>query len=325
MKYSEELLGVSNAIVDILMHVDEKFLNSVGVPLGAMTLIDEKQAEKLYSLMNSPEKISGGSVANTIAGFANLGGESAYIGKVHDDVFGNIFNNDMRALGVDVRLKPTKSGPSTARSHILISEDGQRTMQTYLGACLDLCLSDISPGIIKKPKVILLEGYVWDIKDGPLLAKKVAEIGKKNNTTIAMSLSDSFCVNRHRNKFEIFVRNETNIVFADEDEINALFGTQSTEDIIKKLSKLNTLFVITRAEKGSIIIQNDLVIIQNAMKVKEIIDTTGAGDAYAAGFLFGWVKNLDLSECAKYGTYCATKIIQRLGARIDKDLLNALI
>ena len=325
MKYSEQLLGISNAIVDILMHVDKKFLDDVGAPPGSMTLIDEKQAEKLYSLMHSPEKISGGSVANTIAGFANLGGNSAYIGKVHDDVFGNIFNNDMKALGIDIRLKPTKSGSSTARSHILISEDGQRTMQTYLGACLELCLSDISPSIIKKPKVILLEGYVWDIKDGPLLAKKVAEIGQKNNATIAMSLSDSFCVNRHRNKFEMFVRNETNIVFADEDEINALFGTQNIEEIIKELSKLNTLFVITRAEKGSIIIQNELVIAQDAMRVKEIIDTTGAGDAYAAGFLFGWVKSFDLSECAKYGTYCATKIIQQIGARIDKGLLNTLI
>ncbi|MAD91557.1 MAG: adenosine kinase [Gammaproteobacteria bacterium] len=325
MIYSEQLLGISNAIVDILGRIDKKFLGAIGAPLGSMTLIDEEQAEKLYSLLNSTEKISGGSVANTIAGFANLGGKSSYIGKVHDDAFGNIFNNDMKNLGVDIRLKPTKFGKSTARSHILISEGGQRTMQTYLGACLELCLSDIDSITIKKPKIILLEGYVWDIEDGPALAKKAAEIGRANNATIAMSLSDSFCVERHRNEFEIFVKNEANIVFADEDEINALFGTKNSKEIINKLSKLNILFVITRAEKGSIIIRNDHTIFQDALDVKEIIDTTGAGDAYAAGFLFGFVNNHDLSECAKYGTYCATKVIQQLGARINKGILNDLM
>ncbi|MDG2107226.1 MAG: adenosine kinase [Woeseiaceae bacterium] len=324
MTHSEQLLGISNAIVDVLGYVDQKFLDAIGAPLGSMTLIDEKQAKNIYSKMGSTTEISGGSVANSIAGFANLGGSSAYIGKVRDDHFGDIFNHDMKSLGVDIRLPSAGTGPSTARSHILISEGGQRTMQTYLGACLELCLADINEITIKNPKVLFIEGYIWDIEEGPALAKKAAEIARQNSTTIAISLSDSFCVERHRESFKDFVRSEANIVFADEDEIHSLFGTKNNEEMIEILSTLETLFAVTRAEKGSIIINDKTIIIQDATKVEKIIDTTGAGDAYASGFLYGWTKDQTLSKCAEYGTYCATKIIQQLGARIEKGLLNDL-
>ena len=232
MTHSVQLLGISNAIVDVLAHVDQSFLDTIGAPLGSMTLIDEKQAQNIYSKMGPATEMSGGSVANTIAGFANLGGSSAYIGKVRDDQLVIIFNHDMQSLGVDIRLQPTTDGAPTARSHVLISEGGQRTMQTYLGACLELSLADITSATVGSPKALLLEGYVWDIEEGPALAKKAAEIARQNGTAVSLSLSDSYCVERHRDAFEDFVHNDDDIVVADEDEVLALLGTNSIDAAI---------------------------------------------------------------------------------------------
>ena len=322
MTYSVQLLGISNAIVDVLAHVDQSFLDSVGAPLGSMTLINEDQAHDIYLKMGPATEMSGGSVANTVAGFANLGGSSAYIGKVRDDQLGDIFNHDMESLGVDIRLEPATDGAPTARSHVLISEGGQRTMQTYLGACLELSLADITGATVGRPKALLLEGYVWDIAEGPALAKKAAEIARQNGTAVSLSLSDSYCVERHRDSFEDFVQKDADIVVADEDEIHALLGTDSIEAAVTKLAAYDVLFAVTRSEKGSVIVHGDVTVAQEAAKVEEIVDTTGAGDAYAAGFLYGWVNDRPLSECAQYGTYCATKVIQQLGARIEKGLLD---
>jgi len=322
MTYSAQLLGISNAIVDVLAHVDQAFLDSIGAPLGSMTLIDEDQAHDIYLKMGPATEMSGGSVANTVAGFANLGGSSAYIGKVRDDQLGDIFNHDMESLGVDIRLEPATSGAPTARSHVLISEGGQRTMQTYLGACLGLSLADITGATVGSPKALLLEGYVWDIEEGPALAKKAADIARQNGTAVSLSLSDSYCVERHRDSFVDFVQNDADIVVADEDEIHALLGTDSIEAAVTKLAAYDVLFAVTRSEKGSVIVHGDVTVEQAAAKVEAIVDTTGAGDAYAAGFLYGWVNDRPLSECAQYGTYCATKVIQQLGARIEKGLLD---
>ena len=322
MTHSVQLLGISNAIVDVLAHVDTAFLDAIGAPLGSMTLIDEVQAQELYSRMGPATEMSGGSVANTIAGFANLGGSSAYIGKVRDDQLGEIFNHDMQSLGVDIRLQPAANGPATARSHVLISEGGQRTMQTYLGACLGLSLADITSESVGDPKALLLEGYVWDIGEGPALAKKAAEIARQNGTAVSLSLSDSYCVERHRESFEDFVRNDANIVVADEDEVFALLGTDSIDNAIEMLATYDALFAVTRSDKGSVIVHGDTVVHQAARTVVEVVDSTGAGDAYAAGFLFGWAQDRTLSQCAEYGTYCATKVIQQVGGRIEKGLLD---
>lgn len=322
MPYTVQLLGISNAIVDVLAHVDQSFLETIGAPLGSMTLIDENQAHDIYRKMGPATEMSGGSVANTIAGFANLGGSSAYIGKVRDDQLGGIFNHDMRSLGVDIRLEPATDGAPTARSHVLISEGGQRTMQTYLGACLELSLADITSATVGTPKALLLEGYVWDIEEGPALAKKAAEIARQNGTAVALSLSDSFCVERHRDSFADFVQNDADIIVADEDEIHVLLGTDSIEAALARLAAYDVLFAVTRSEKGSVVVHGDVIIEQAADKVEEIVDTTGAGDAYAAGFLYGWAHDQPLSECARYGTYCATRVIQQLGARIEKGLLD---
>lgn len=322
MTYNVQLLGISNAIVDVLAHVEQSFLDTIGASLGSMTLIDEAQAHDIYLKMGPATEMSGGSVANTIAGFANLGGSSAYIGKVRDDQLGDIFNHDMESLGVNIRLEPATDGAPTARSHVLISEGGQRTMQTYLGACLELSLADITATTVGSPKALLLEGYVWDIEEGPALAKKAAEIARQNGTAVSLSLSDSYCVERHRESFVDFVQNDADIVVADEDEIHALLGTDSIEAAVKKLAAYDVLFAVTRSEKGSLIVHGDVTVEQEAAKVEAIVDTTGAGDAYAAGFLYGWVNDRPLAECAQYGTYCATKVIQQLGARIEKGLLD---
>ena len=287
MSESTGLLGISNAIVDVLCHVDGDFLAQIGAPPGSMTLIDEHRAHEIYNMMGPATEMSGGSVANTIAGFANLGGPAAYIGRVNDDQLGKIFTHDMRSLGVDVRLEPSPANAATARCHVLISEDGQRTMQTYLGACTELSAADVNDETVGSPMVILLEGYLWDIAEGPALAAKAIHIAKSNGGTVALSLSDSFCVERHQEAFHEAVSNGIDIVVADEDEITALTKTRNFDEMSKALDDYTNLFAITRSEKGSVIRHGEETVMQPAIPVDTIVDSTGAGDAYTAGFLYG--------------------------------------
>lgn len=322
MSDQTQLLGISNAIVDILAHVEQQFIDDIGAVTGAMNLIDEGRAREIYEKMGPATEMSGGSVANTVAGFANLGGKGAYIGHVHDDQLGEIFNHDMRSLGIDIRLQPAADGAPTARSYILITPDGQRTMNTYLGSCLELGLADITAKTVGAPKAILLEGYVWDIAEGPALAQKAVDIAKQVGAKVALSLSDSFCVERHRQSFHDFVRNGVDIVIADEDEINALMQTRRFEDTLQAISGYSNLFVMTRSEQGSVIVHGETSLVQAAIPVEKVIDTTGAGDAYCAGFLYGWANEWPLDECARLGTHCATRVIQQLGARIPAGLLE---
>lgn len=322
MTDSIRLLGISNAIVDVLAHVDDEFLAEIGAPRGSMTLIDEARAHEIYELMGPATEMSGGSVANTVAGFANLGGAAAYIGRVRDDQLGEIFGHDMRSLGVDVRLQPASDGLPTARCHVLIDPHGQRTMQTYLGACTELSVSDITPETIGAPAVILLEGYVWDIADGPALAAAAMAIAKDCNSKVALSLSDSYCVERHREAFYAAVRDGVDIIVADEEEVAALLQTDSHEETMAALKGYHNLFAMTRSEKGSVVVHGDEIVIQPATPVEIIVDTTGAGDAYTAGFLLGWTADMSLKKCAELGTYCATRVIQQVGARIEPGLMD---
>jgi sugar/nucleoside kinase (ribokinase family) len=322
MKYSVQLLGISNAIVDVLAHVEDSFLDRIGAVPGSMTLIDEQRAAEIYAIMGPATEMSGGSVANTIAGFANLGGSAAYIGRVRDDQLGSIFNHDMRSLGVDIRLQPGVSGAPTARSHILITADGQRTMQTYLGACTELGVRHITGATFGAPKAVLIEGYVWDLPEGPALTRRAIELASAAGTTVALSLSDSFCVRRHRDSFDEAVRNGVKIVVADEDEVNALLRTSSFEDSLDAIRDYDNLFVMTRSEKGSVVVHGSEKIVQPATPVTRVVDTTGAGDAYSAGFLYGWVNDRSLAECARLGTFCGATVIQQVGARIEPGLLD---
>ena len=317
-----QLIGISNAIVDILAHVDGPFLDSIGAPRGSMTLIDEEKARDIYQRMGPATEMSGGSVANTIAGFANLGGNAAYIGRVRDDQFGDIFVHDMRSLGVDVRLDPAEDGAPTARSHVLISSDGQRTMQTYLGACTELGVADVTTETVGQARVILLEGYVWDIPEGPALAAQAIAIGRATGAKVALSLSDSFCVERHEEAFMAAVIDGVDIVFADEDEVMALYKVDSLDAVLAAIQGTTTLFVITCAAQGSVIVHGGEAVVQDAIPISEIIDTTGAGDAYTAAFLYGWTAGEPLAECARLGTWCATAVIQKLGARLEKGILD---
>jgi len=322
MNSATQLLGISNAIVDVLAHIDDDFLDKIGVVRGAMTLIDEDRAHEIYSMMGPATEMSGGSVANTIASFANLGGTAAYIGRVKADQLGEIFNHDMRSLGVDIRLAPAADGAPTARSHVLISADGQRTMCTYLGACTELGVADVTPATVGSPRAMLLEGYVWDLPEGPQLAARAMEIAAANGTTVALSLSDSFCVQRHRDSFEKAVRENVDIVVADEDEINELVQTNGFDDTLDAIRDYDCLFAMTRSAKGSVIVQGDEKVTQAATAIETLVDSTGAGDAYCAGFLYAWVNDQSLAECARLGTFCATKVIQQVGARIEPGLLD---
>ena len=322
MSSKSSLLGISNAIVDVLAHVDEDFLAKIGAPRGSMTLIDEDRAHEIYGMMGPATEMSGGSVANSIAGFANLGGSAAYIGRVKADQLGEIFVHDMQSLGVDIRLQPAEEGSPTARCHVLIDQDGQRTMQTYLGACTELSVSDVTTETVDSPGVILIEGYVWDIAEGPALAAEAIRIARMNGSEVALSLSDSYCVQRHRDAFHDVVKDGVDIVLADEDEINELLQTDNFNDTTRRLADYDNLFAITRSEKGSVIMHGDQNVVQPATPVEDIVDTTGAGDAYTAGFLFGYTQKKSLEECAKLGTFCATQVIQQVGARIERGLLD---
>lgn len=322
MKDNCQLLGISNAIVDILAHVDTGFIEDIGAAVGAMNLIDEQQAREIYEKMGPATEMSGGSVANTIAGFANLGGDAAYIGHVRNDQLGEIFNHDMRSLGVGIRLAPADDGAPTARSYILITPDGQRTMNTYLGSCAELSKSDITVDTVGKPGVILLEGYVWDIEEGPALAAEAMRLGREQGAKVALSLSDALCVQRHRAEFETAIRGGVDIVIADENEIVELLEASDFDDLQRRLPEFECLFVMTRSEKGSVIVSGDERIEQPATPVEKVVDSTGAGDAYCAGFLYGWTQSWSLAECARLGTYCATRVIQQVGARIEPGLLE---
>jgi sugar/nucleoside kinase (ribokinase family) len=322
MSYTVQLLGISNAIVDVLAHVDSEFLAGIGAPPGSMTLIDEQRARDIYAMMGPATEMSGGSVANTIAGFANLGGSAAYIGRVKKDQLGAIFNHDMRSLGIDIRLEPGSSGAPTARSHILITPDGQRTMQTYLGACTELGVRHITAETFGRPRAVLIEGYVFDLPEGPDLARKAMALAKERGTAVALSLSDSLCVDRHRKSFAAAIRDAVDIIVADEDEVTALVEASSFEDTLKAVRGYDTLFAITRSAKGSVVVRGDEQVVQAATEVARVVDTTGAGDAYTAGFLYGWVNERSLAECARLGTICGTAVIQQVGARIERGLLD---
>ncbi len=317
-----QLLGISNAIVDILAHVDHALIEEMGIVPGSMNLIDEKRAREIYGLMGPATEMSGGSVANSIAGFANLGGAAAYIGRVKADQFGEIFNHDMRSLGIEIRLEPGTDGAPTARSHVLITSDGQRTMNTYLGACTELSINDITPETVGAPKAMLLEGYLWDLPEGPALARKAIEIVHQSGAAVALSLSDSFCVERHRESFDEFVRNGVDIVLADEDEINQLLQANSFDESLEKIQSYDNLFAMTRSEKGSVIVHGGERIVQAAEPIRKVVDSTGAGDAYSAGFMFGWVNDYSLAKCAELGTFCATAVIQQVGGRIEPGVLD---
>ena len=317
-----DIVGVGNAIVDVLTTTDDSLLEDLSFNKGSMTLIDENKAEELYEMTSNRIQRSGGSVANSLACVAQLGGKTAFIGRVRDDKLGEIFTEEISTTGTIFKTPPSLVGPSTARCLIFVTPDAQRTMCTYLGASVLLEPKDIDLSVVKEAKILYLEGYLWDNPAAKNAFIKAAEIAKNAGRKVALSLSDSFCVNRHRESFIKLVENYIDILFANEDEITTLYKTSSLNSALKKLKKKCDLAAITIGKKGSILISDGKEINIDPFIFGKAIDTTGAGDLYAGGFLKGLADGLKPEISAKIGSICAGQIVTQLGSRSNTDLLN---
>ena len=315
-----DVIGIGNAIVDVLVHADDEFLASEGLAKGTMTLIDAARAKRLYDKVGPAVECSGGSAANTIAGLASLGGRGAFVGKVHNDQLGEVFRHDISALGVAFDTPPTDSGPPTATSLILVTPDAQRTMQTFLGASAGLGPDDIDVVTIAAARITYLEGYLWDPPDAKKAFVKAADAAHQAGGKVSLSLSDPFCVDRHRADFLDLAEHHVDILFANEDEITSLYQARSFDDSLQAVRGHCEIAALTRSEKGSVIVCNDEIHIVDAEPVTDVVDTTGAGDAYAAGFLFGVTSGRDLATSARIGGIAAAEVIGHMGARPEISL-----
>lgn len=318
-----DVLAIGSSIVDILSFSEEKFLNENQITKGIMTLIDEKDADRIYSVTGSSVEVSGGSAANTAAGVASMGGTAAFIGRIKDDELGKIFNHDLNAVGVKYQPKPAKSGKATARSFIFVTPDADRTMLTYLGACTEFNESDLDEELIKNSKVVYVEGYLWDTDGAKAAIRKAFTIAKANGVKTSFSLSDPFCVGRHRAEFLDLLK-EIDILFCNEEEVKSLFETNDLGEAIEKISELCDVTSITTGPKGSVVVYDSTVKNVAAGNIEKLVDTTGAGDLYAAGFLYGVTSGKTLEESGELGNKAAAAIIQQLGARAEKPLKNLL-
>ena len=310
-----DVIGIGNAIVEVLSQADDDFLAANGIEKGAMTLIDAARAEELYGRMGPGLEISGGSAANTMVGLASFGGRAAYIGKVRADQLGAVFAHDIRAAGVRFATAPTTTGAPTARCLILVTPDAQRSMSTFLGACVELGPEDVVEAEIAGAQVTYLEGYLWDPPQAKEAFRKAAGIAGRAGRKVALSLSDPFCVHRHRDEFLDLVAGPVDILFANEQEILALCGTSSFDDAVARLRAGKTLAVLTRGALGAVVVAADGVHAVPAAPVAAVVDTTGAGDLFAAGFLYGYTHGRPLPECAGLGARAAAEIIGHVGAR----------
>lgn len=316
-----DIVGIGNAIVDVLSKTDDAFLQSERLNKGAMTLIEEEQAEALYKKMGPGMEMSGGSAANTIAAFAAMGGRAGYIGKVSNDQLGNVFRHDICASGVQFTTAPLEDGPSTARCLILITPDAQRTMCTYLGACVWIAPSDLDEAMIANAGVTYLEGYLFDRPRAKQTFRRAAEVAHAAGKKVALSLSDAFCVERHCDEFLDLVEHHVDILFANESEIMSLYKTEDFDRAVQQVKEHCELAALTRSEKGSVIVsKTGEPIIVPAAPVAKVVDTTGAGDMYAAGFLFGHARGFPLAECGYLGSLAAAEVISHVGARPQSDL-----
>jgi sugar/nucleoside kinase (ribokinase family) len=316
-----DVLGIGNAIFDVLVRTDECFLSRHGMTKGGMALIDEGRAASIYRDMGPATEMSGGSAANTIVGIANLGARAAYVGKVRDDQIGRLYTHDIRAAGVAFETKPANDGPATGCSYILVTPDGERTMNTYLGAAQDLTPDDINPAQIAASRVIYLEGYLWDPKNAKDAFVKAARIAHDAGREVALTLSDSFCVDRYRGEFLDLMRNGTvDLVFANEAELRSLYETSDFDTALKQLRVDTKLGVVTRSEKGCVVASKDGVVAVPAFPIEKMVDTTGAGDLFAAGFLFGLVRGASHENAGRFGALAAAEVIQHIGARPQTSL-----
>ena len=314
-----DILGIGNAIVDVLARADDDFLDARGLAKGGMRLIGAEEAEALYGQMGPGLESSGGSAGNTMAGIASLGGSGAYIGKVRNDELGDVFRHDMTAIGVRFTTAPATIGPPTARCLILVTPDAQRTMNTFLGACVDFSAADVDAEEVARAKVVYLEGYLFDPPAAQAAFFAASHAAHEAGRQVALTLSDPFCVERHRQAFRRFLREETDILFANESEILSLYQTDDFETAATLVRQDVGLAALTRSAQGSVIIAGEERHEVEAVPT-EVVDTTGAGDAYAAGFLAALTRGLPLPECGRWGAIAAAEVISHFGARPQANL-----
>jgi len=316
-----DVLGIGNAIVDVIARTEDDFLVAQGMRKGGMALIDEARAAAIYAAMGPGTESSGGSAANTVVGVASFGARAAFIGKVKDDVLGRAFTHDIRAARVAFDTKPAREGPSTARCYIMVTPDGERTMNTYLGAAQDLRPDDIDETQIAAAEVVYLEGYLWDPPQAKEAFIKASEIAHKNGRRVALTLSDAFCVDRYRGEFLDLIRKGTvDIVFANEHELRSLYETADFAVASMALQKDAKLAVVTRSEKGCVVVTPDRIEAVPAAPIEQVADVTGAGDLFAAGFLVGLARGKDHKTAARLGGLAAAEVIQHIGARPSVSL-----
>jgi sugar/nucleoside kinase (ribokinase family) len=315
-----DVVGIGNAIVDVLSQADDSFVQREKLAKGTMTLIDEARAHDLYGKMGPGIEASGGSAANTIAGIASLGGKAAYIGKVADDMLGKVFAHDLRATGVKYDTTPLKGGPATARCLILVTPDAQRTMNTFLGASVEFQPVDIDRDLIASAQITYLEGYLFDRNAAKEAFRKAGEIAHQAGRKVSLTLSDPFCVDRHRADFRELIRGQVDILFANEAEICSLYETQDFAKAAAAVRGEAEIAVLTRSEKGAEVVTAKDRVKVPAAPVARVVDTTGAGDLFASGFLYGFTRGRDMAHCAKLGALCAAEIISHFGARPEARL-----
>ncbi len=315
-----DVVAIGNAIVDVLAHAEDPFLKTHAMEKGAMVLIDAAQADTIYSAMGPAIEVSGGSAANTVAGMAELGNKTGFIGRVANDQLGEVFIHDLRSLGVVFDTPPATDGVPTGRCLILVTPDAQRTMNTYLGACNDLSPADIDPDFIRSAAISYFEGYLWDLEPAKEAYRKAMDIAHAAGRKVAFTLSDRFCVDRFRQEFVHLAEHEIDILFANEDELLSLYETDEFDVALQHVRGHCEIAVLTRGAKGSVILSGDEVHIIDATPQGPVIDTTGAGDLYAAGFLHGLTAGHDLATCGHMGSLAAGEIITHVGARSEADL-----
>ena len=310
-----DVVALGNAIVDVIVRTKDEFLVDNEIEKGVMTLIGADQAEKLYDRVVAEREMSGGSAANTIAGLASIGGRGAFIGKVRNDELGGIFQRDIRSLGVRFDTPPATSGAGTARCLVLVTDDAERTMNTYLGACVGLETKDVEESLIRAAQVTYLEGYLWDPPGAKSAFRKAMEIAHGAGRLVALTLSDPFCVDRYRTEFVQLVAESVDILFANEKEIISLYEAKDLEDAVRQVRGHCKVVALTLGARGSMVLSGNEVHVVEPAPVERLIDTTGAGDLYAAGFLFGYTAGHELAICGPYGSKAAAEVISHYGAR----------
>ena len=317
-----DVVGIGNALVDVLSRESDAFLTAQGLTKGAMQLVDEGRAAELYAAMGPAMEVSGGSAANTIVGVASFGGRAHYVGKVRDDQLGEVFRHDLAAVGVGYATAPATTGPSTGRCLIVVTPDAQRTLTTYLGASVHLGPADVDRALIERAGILYLEGYLFDPPEAQRAFRTAADMAHAAGRKVALTLSDPFCVDRHRAAFRELVERHVDILFANEVEIRSLYEAADFDAALQQARRHCAVAALTRSELGSVVAAGDEIHVIDAHPVAQVVDTTGAGDLYAAGFMVGLSRGLDLATCGRLGSLAAAEVISHVGARPQTPLVE---